>query len=100
MVRDFLPYKRRLKSVARMLRNNMTVAEILLWNELKQKRMMGYDFHRQKPIDEFIVDFFCPMLSLAIEIDGESHEGKLDQDRRRQQEIERYGIHFLRFPDD
>ena len=83
-----------------MLRNNMTLVEILLWNQLKQKQMMGYDFHRQKPIEEYIVDFFCPKLSLAIEIDGESHDGKLETDSRRQQEIEKLGVHFLRFLDD
>lgn len=77
----------------------MTLAEILLWNELKGKQMMGYDFHRQKPIGKYVVDFFCPRLSLVIEIDGISHEGKLDKDRQRQEEIEKNGIHFLRFPD-
>ena len=96
----FLPYDPRLKTVARMLRNNMTLAEILLWNQLKQKRLLGYDFHRQKPIDEYVVDFFCPRLSLAIEIDGDSHEGKLEKDSQRQYDIEKFGIHFLRFPDE
>jgi very-short-patch-repair endonuclease len=100
MKRNFLPYNPRLKGVARMLRNNITLAEILLWNQLKQKQMMGYDFHRQKPIEEHIVDFFCPKLSLAIEIDGESHDGKLETDSRRQREIEKLGVHFLRFLDD
>ena len=95
-----LPYDPRLKTVARMLRNNMTLAEILLWNQLKQKRLLGYDFHRQKPIDEYVVDFFCPRLSLAIEIDGDSHEGKLEKDSQRQYDIEKFGIHFLRFPDE
>ena len=64
----FLPYDPRLKTVARMLRNNMTPAEILLWNQLKQKRLLGYDFHRQKPIDEYVVDFFCPRLSLLLKL--------------------------------
>lgn len=97
---EFLPYKPQLTSVARMLRKNMTHSEILLWNELKNKQILGYDFHRQRPIDEFIVDFFCPRLSLVVEIDGDSHEGKLEKDSKRQSEIEAYGIHFLRFPDD
>ena len=96
----FLPYDPRLKTVARMLRNNMTLAEILLWNQLKQKRLLGYDFHRQKPIDEYVVDFFCPRLSLAIEIDGDSREEKLEKDSQRQYDIEKFGIHFLRFPDE
>jgi very-short-patch-repair endonuclease len=95
-----LPYNPRLKQIARVLRSNMTVAEILIWNRLKGKRLFGCDFHRQKPIDEFIVDFYCPNLFLAIEIDGDSHEGKLEKDGRRQREIEKFGVHFLRFPDE
>jgi very-short-patch-repair endonuclease len=70
----------------------MTLSEVLLWNKLKWKQMLGHDIHRQKPIDEYVVDFFCPKLLLVIEIDGASHEG-------RQKEIERYGIAFLRFSD-
>ena len=78
----------------------MTLAEILLWNELKRKQMLGYDFHRQKSIDEYVVDFFCPRLLLVIEIDGASHEGKHGEDSRRQKKIERYGVSFLRFSDN
>jgi len=61
--------------------------------------MKGYDFHRQKPLDHFIVDFFCYELMLAIEIDGSIHESKDIQlkDVRRQESIEEYGIKFLRF---
>ncbi len=78
----------------------MTLSEILLWNQLKQKQMMGCDFHRQKPVDEYVVDFFCPELLLAIEIDGQSHERKLEKDSERQREIEALGVEFLRFEDD
>lgn len=78
----------------------MTLSEVLLWDRLKNKQMMGYDFHRQRPIDEYVVDFFCPRLSLVIEIDGDSHEAKLEKDSIRQSEIERYGVHFVRFEDD
>ena len=97
--RKILPYNPRLKLVARNLRNNSTLAEIILWNGLKQKKMMGYDFHRQKPIDNFVVDFFCPELLLAIEIDGDSHDGKIKNDEERQTLIERFGVEFLRFDD-
>ena len=100
MRRQFLSYKSNLKATARTLRKQMTLAEVLLWNALKGKQMLGYDFHRQKPIDQYVVDFFCPRLMLAIEIDGTSHEGKQEQDSRRQKEIERYGISFLRFSDN
>lgn len=91
-------YNPKLKEYARDLRNNPTDAERLLWKFLKKKQMLGYDFHRQKPIENYIVDFFCKDLLLAIEIDGSSHdESKYDYDLKRQTELERLGIVFLRF---
>ena len=62
--------------------------------------MCGYDFHRQKPLDNYIVDFFCNELMLAIEIDGLSHIGKEKYDKKRQQRLESLGIRFLRFEDE
>lgn len=99
MNRQFLPYRSSLKAIARTLRKEMTLAEVLLWSELKRKQMLGYDFHRQKPIDQYVVDFFCPKLLLVIEIDGASHVGKQEEDSRRQKEIEQCGISSLRFSD-
>ncbi len=61
--------------------------------------MRSYDFHRQKPIDKFIVDFYSPDLFLAIEIDGISHNGKEEYDEERQKRLESLGVHFLRFLD-
>ena len=61
--------------------------------------MLGFDFHRQKPIDNFIVDFFCYDLMLAIEIDGSSHDHKIGYDKARQKKLESLGIRFLRFDD-
>ena len=52
-----LYYDPKLKQLARKLRKNMTLPEVLLWNQLKGKKL-GYDFHRQKPIDHYIVDFY------------------------------------------
>ena len=77
----------------------MTLSEVLLWNELKQKQIMGYDFDRQRPIGNYIVDFFCKELSLAIEIDGDTHIYKYDYDEERQSSLEKLGVHFLRFED-
>ena len=99
MRRIFLPYDPWLKKIARKLRNNMTVAEIMLWRRLKGKQVRGYDFHRQKPIDRYVVDFLCPRLKLVMEIDGISHEGKLEKDEKRQKELERHGVTFFRFDD-
>ena len=70
MARNIIPYKPALKEIARGLRNHSTLGEVLLWKKLRNKQMLGYDFHRQKPLDQFIVDFYCHELNLAIEIDG------------------------------
>lgn len=67
MKRKFLPYSPKLVPLAKILRNNSTLSEILLWNKLKGKKL-GYDFHRQKPIGNYIVDFFCPELLLAMKL--------------------------------
>jgi very-short-patch-repair endonuclease len=77
----------------------MTLGEILLWKELKGKKLLGYDFHRQKPIDEYVVDFYCPALKLVVEVDGESHDGKEEADRLRQNKLESIGLTVLRFWD-
>jgi len=95
--RTIIPYNPKLKLLARKLRNNSTKSEIFLWNHLKGKQIKGYDFHRQKPIGNYIVDFYCNELLLAIEIDGESHYGNEEKDEKRQKEIEKYGVRFLRF---
>lgn len=98
-MKKIIPYRSDLKDKALELRKNSTLAEVLLWNHLKQKQMSGYRFHRQKPILRYIVDFFAPELMLAIEIDGSSHNQSKIQDRKRQSEIEKLGIRFLRFQD-
>ncbi len=97
--RKIIPYNPTLKERARELRKASTLAEVLLWNRLKSKQMRGYQFLRQKPLDEYIVDFFCYDLMLAIEVDGWSHNFKMEQDSIRQQRLESLGIRFLRFTD-
>jgi len=92
-------YNKRLKKHARELRKNSTFSEVLLWQQLKKKLMMGHDFHRQKPIDEYIVDFFCPELKLIIEINGISHMENPGKDGVRQSKLESLGFHFLCFED-
>ena len=99
MRRKIIPYNPKLKQIARNLRNNSTLSEVLLWQQLKGRQMRRFDFHRQKPIDNYIVDFFCPELMLAIEIDGDSHDIKLEEDARRQRILESLGVRFLRFQD-
>ncbi len=80
----------------------MTMCEAILWKELKQKQMMGFDFDRQRPIDNYIVDFYCKDLMLAIEVDGASHftQQGVERDLIRQAKLESLGVRFLRFDDD
>lgn len=99
--RKIIPYAPHLKELAKQLRKEMTYAEVLLWNDLKAKQMIGFDFDRQKPIDQFIVDFYCKDLQLAIEVDGITHQWEEVQvkDEKRQKRLEQLGIRFLRFDD-
>jgi len=95
-------YNPKLTEFARKLRNNSTKAEIRLWQHLNRDQLRGYDFHRQKPIDNFIADFFCNKLKLAIEVDGFSHQ--LDEviikDEKKEKRLNELGIHVLRFSNE
>ena len=97
--RKIISYNPELKERARKLRNNSTLSEALLWQNLKGKQMKGFDFDRQRPIDNYIVDFYCKDLMLALEVDGSSHDDKFLYDARRQQKLESLGVNFLRFTD-
>ena len=101
MRRKIIPYNPKLKEYARELRNNSTLTEILLWQKLKRKQMYDYDFHRQKPIDNYILDFFCHELMLGIEIDGYSHEliEVFEKDTKKTKKMNSLGITVLRFSD-
>lgn len=92
------PYNPKLKELARELRKNMTLGEVLLWQEIRNRKL-GYQFHRQVPIKEYIVDFYCHELLLVIEIDGSSHDHPevAVNDLDRQNDIEKIRIQFLRF---
>ena len=87
------------KQKRRQLRNNLTQAERVVWAKLRDKQMGGHKFRRQYSVDSYVVDFYCPVLKLAVEIDGDSHfeEGVEAYDQQRQAFIENFGIRFLRF---
>jgi len=99
MIRTIIPYNPSLKELAKKLRRNMTFSEVKLWNEIKNGKLMRYDFDRQRPIGNFIVDFYSKDLKLAIEIDGITHQDEaiLLSDKTRQEKLEVLGIAFLRF---
>jgi len=94
---EIIPYRPELVQRARELRKNLTPAETLLWKYLKRKQINGFDFDRQKPIDRYIVDFYCKLLKLAIEVDGQSHDFKIKYDIKRQKRLESFGIKVIRF---
>jgi general secretion pathway protein K len=95
---SFYRYSANLKPFAKKLRSNMTLAEVLLWKRINRSQL-GVRFIRQKPIGEWVVDFYCKKLQLAIEVDGDSHNLKQDRDKARQRKLEAMGVRFLRFWD-
>ena len=97
--RQIIPYNPKLKELARKLRKTMTFSEVKVWNELKNGQLMGYDFDRQRAIGNYIVDFYCKDLLLALEIDGITHQDErvMFKDKIRQAELEMCGVTFIRF---
>lgn len=84
---------------AKALRKKMTPAEIILWDNLRNRKLANTKFRRQHPIERFIVDFYCPEKKLAIELDGEIHDdpNQKEYDIGRSAEIEKYDIKIIRF---
>jgi len=85
--------------MARELRKNMTPSEKILWKRIR-KKSLGIEFHRQVPILNFIVDFYCHEIGLVIEVDGNIHEHNFLEDAERQGKMEAQGLRFLRFTND
>jgi len=86
---------------AKELRNHVTHAEMVLWDYLRGNQF-GYKFRRQHPVGNFIVDFYCHKLKLAIEVDGSVHnnEDVIEYDEERQKILESEGIKVIRFTND
>ena len=99
MANKIIPYNKHLKPIARELRNNMTPAERIIWENIR-KKSLGMEFHRQVPILNYIVDFYCHEIGLVIEIDGNIHDYNFLEDAERQGKMEAHGLHFLRFSND
>jgi very-short-patch-repair endonuclease len=87
---------------AKMLRQNMTFHEKLLWEQLRSNKILGLRFKAQHPIDIFIADFYCHKLKLIIEIDGDSHNSadETAYDEGRSDEMQKLGIDTIRFSND
>ena len=96
-----LPYNRRLKTKARFLRTNPTDAELHLWYRLRRKQILGVQFYRQKPIGNYIADFYAPAAKLVVELDGAQHLelGQAKYDAQRTRDLEQHGLQVLGFDD-
>jgi very-short-patch-repair endonuclease len=93
-----LPYNPKLKERARELRKDMTKPEQRMWFEvLGSKKLKRLNFLRQRPIDNYIVDFYCAELKLVIEIDGDSHDGQEECDDIRTDVLENYELKVIRY---
>ncbi|MCX5871450.1 MAG: endonuclease domain-containing protein [Deltaproteobacteria bacterium] len=92
-------YYLKLKEYSRTLRNNMTDAEQVMWHHIRRKQIQGVQFYRQKPLLSFIVDFYCPVAKLVVELDGSQHFEKeyQDKDQTRDDVLAGLGLRVLRF---
>ena len=81
----------------RRLRNNMTDAEQRLWRFLRRKQMSDFKFRRQHPFGDYIIDFVCLEIMLAVEVDGGQHNERLAEDTARTEYLKRAGFRVLRF---
>jgi very-short-patch-repair endonuclease len=88
-----------IQPIRKYLRNNATSAEATLWAILKNKQVGGYKFRRQHSVGKFVVDFYCPSLQLAIELDGEPHAGLINiaRDAERDDWLKQQGVTVFRY---
>ena len=94
-----LPYNRTLRLRSRMLRREMTDAEQLLWLRLRRKQLMAVHFYRQKPLGNYVVDFYAPRAKIVVEVDGSQHHepAAMNADAVRDEYLSRLGLNVLRF---
>ena len=91
-------YNKQLKNLARTNRKAGNLSEVLLWHEI-QRCKLGVRFTRQRPIGNYVADFYCREKKLVIEIDGSSHDNKYEYDQERDEYMKSLGIHVLRISD-
>lgn len=96
-----LKYNPQLKTRARTLRTDVTDAEQRLWSRLRRKQILAIQFYRQRPIGNYIVDFYAPKARLVIEVDGAQHldAAQAQYDQRRSEYLAKLGLKVLRFDD-
>jgi very-short-patch-repair endonuclease len=87
---------------AKELRKNMTKAEKVFWDRVRNRKFCGLKFRRQHPVEYYIADFYCPEKKLVIEIDGKIHDQIeiKERDKNRDAEIKKYDLKILRFKNE
>jgi len=93
------PYNSKMQTAVRTLRKNMTDSELKLWSRIRRKQIFGLQFYRQRPIGNYIVDFYCPQAQLVLEVDGSQHMHELAgrKNEYRESYLKQQGIKVLRF---
>ncbi|TXT37329.1 MAG: DNA methyltransferase [Comamonadaceae bacterium] len=86
-----------IRAYAREMRGRMTDAEALLWQLLRNRRLVGMKFRRQHPVGRYILDFYCDEKQLGIELDGGQHTEAVVYDQLRENWLREQGIQVLRF---
>jgi very-short-patch-repair endonuclease len=94
---QYISYNPKLLEAARENRKNQTPAEKKMWSILQNRQLGNYKFLRQKPLNNFIADFYCAELMLVVEVDGDSHIKKREYDMLRSEKLEQYGIKVIRY---
>jgi very-short-patch-repair endonuclease len=89
---------RKLRGFAQSMRKSPTPAEGILWQVVRHRRLAGYRFRRQHPFGPYILDFYCAVARLVVELDGDSHLEREQHDRQRDDYLREQGIHVLRIP--
>jgi very-short-patch-repair endonuclease len=97
-----IPYLSILQERSKDLRKQQTLAETIFWQEMRNRKCLGYKFYRQWVLLNYIVDFYCKELQLVIEIDGDVHLREEAQvyDSIRSAELESYGLTVLRYSNE
>jgi very-short-patch-repair endonuclease len=96
---QYIHNRNHLKNFRKELRNNLTPAEAVLWKALQGKQLLGMKFRRQHSVENYILDFYCPRIRLAIELDGQAHfsSAGMESDMERDILLSNLHITVLRF---
>jgi len=93
-----LPINPKLRERAKALRKAGNLSEVLMWQQFHKQKFRGFDFDRQKIIGNYIVDFYCTNCRTVIEIDGSSHDEKIEYDLERDAFLEGLGLAVIHIP--